>query len=102
MNRFAIKFIKKTKTKSDFSYLNLTTTLFIEFLAHNNGLFDLDWMFGESKMLTASGDKTTVLWDVVTENKLAVFKGHSSTIKTVRWRHNDQGRLLYFLYFDRK
>ncbi|XP_074658641.1 denticleless protein homolog [Tubulanus polymorphus] len=54
-----------------------------EWLAHTNAVFDISWLKGENKLLTASGDQTIVLWDVVSEEKLDVFKGHSSSVKSV-------------------
>ena len=47
-------------------------------------------MPNENKLLTASGDQTVVLWDVKTEEKLAVFKGHTSSIKTARFGHENK------------
>ena len=68
---------------------------FSEWLAHTNAVFDIDWMFGEDKLLTASGDQSTVLWDVKAEDKIATFKGHTSSIKSVRFRKDDDGRLKF-------
>ena len=33
--------------------------------------------------VTASGDQTAVLWDIQHGKRLAVFRGHSSSLKSV-------------------
>ena len=53
-------------------------------------MFDLEWTPGENSLLTASGDQTVVLWDVEEEEKLATFKGHTSSVKTVTYRQTDK------------
>ena len=62
---------------------------FSDWRAHKNAIFDIDWTPVEGKILTASGDQTVQLWDVSTEEKLATFRGHSSSVKTVRSRGTD-------------
>jgi WD40 repeat protein len=47
-------------------------------------------MEGEKKLLTASGDQTCALWDVIEEEKLSVFKGHTSSVKSVEFRPQDR------------
>ncbi|XP_064622324.1 denticleless protein homolog A-like [Lineus longissimus] len=66
------------------------TALFKEWLAHQNAIFDIAWMEGDKKLLTASGDQTCVLWDVLQEEKLSVFKGHTSSVKSVEFRPQDK------------
>ncbi|XP_013408542.1 denticleless protein homolog [Lingula anatina] len=57
--------------------------------AHSNAIFDVSWVIGENKILTASGDQTIALWDVETSQKLAVFRGHTSSVKSISSRWND-------------
>lgn len=52
---------------------------------HKNAIFDVDWMPGEHQLVTASGDKTVALWDVEKEEKTCSFRGHTSSVKTVRF-----------------
>jgi denticleless len=56
-----------------------------DWLAHRNAVFDVEWMPGANKLLTASGDQTIALWDVAAEQIVSVFRGHSSSVKTVRF-----------------
>lgn len=51
--------------------------------AHNNAIFDMTWMESEEKILTASGDQTVVMWDVEKQEKLNVFRGHTSSVRCV-------------------
>ena len=65
---------------------------FPDWLSHTNAVFDLEWTVGENSLLTASGDQTIVLWDVAEEEKVSTFRGHTSSVKTVQYRHNDRCR----------
>ncbi|XP_048733869.1 denticleless protein homolog isoform X2 [Ostrea edulis] len=51
--------------------------------AHNNAVFDMTWMEYEEKILTASGDQTVVLWDAGKQEKIDVFRGHTSSVRSV-------------------
>ena len=61
-----------------------------EWSAHNNAIFDLKWTDTEPWVLTASGDQTAALWDVSRGCRLAVFKQHSSSLKSVSFRPGDR------------
>ncbi|XP_033734620.1 LOW QUALITY PROTEIN: denticleless protein homolog [Pecten maximus] len=63
--------------------------LLSEWQAHSNAIFDLAWVPLENKLVTASGDQTAVLWDVPRAEKLDVFKGHTSSVRTVAFRSDD-------------
>ncbi|KAK3751474.1 hypothetical protein QZH41_009185 [Actinostola sp. cb2023] len=60
-----------------------------EWTAHHNAIFDIAWMEGEPKLITASGDQTAILWDVERGERLSEFKGHSCSLKSVNFRKND-------------
>lgn len=42
-----------------------------------------------SPQVTASGDQTVRMWDVSRDECLAVFKGHSCSVKSVDFREDD-------------
>lgn len=65
--------------------------MFADWLAHRNAVFDVEWMPGANKLLTASGDQTIALWDVEAEQIISVFRGHSSSVKTVRFLASNDG-----------
>ncbi|XP_072364750.1 denticleless protein homolog isoform X2 [Scyliorhinus torazame] len=56
---------------------------FRAWLAHSNAVFDLAWVPGEPKLVTASGDQTAKLWDVYASELLGTFKGHQCSLKSV-------------------
>ncbi|XP_061099232.1 denticleless protein homolog isoform X1 [Conger conger] len=53
-----------------------------EWVAHDNAIFDLCWVPGEAKLVTASGDKSAMLWDVKSGELLGTFKGHMCSLKS--------------------
>ncbi|CAH1174023.1 unnamed protein product [Phaedon cochleariae] len=59
--------------------------------AHNNAIFDLAWMFNEMKLVTASGDHTSKIYDIGNgEIKCQrTFCGHTRSVKTVTFRKDD-------------
>ncbi len=60
---------------------------------HNNSIFDFEWCFSDNKILTASGDMSSVLVNfenlsnVTTELMLI---GHSKSIKSVKQSFDDE------------
>lgn len=59
--------------------------------AHYNAIFDLTWMFGEMKIVTASGDHTARLFNI-SESEIIedrIFHGHTRSVKTVAFRKDD-------------
>ncbi|XP_066599319.1 protein lethal(2)denticleless isoform X2 [Prorops nasuta] len=70
--------------------------------AHCNAIFDIAWMPGELKLITASGDHTTRLWDVSRDtvvsrrssssvNQIDCFHAHTRSVKTAVFRYQDKG-----------
>ncbi|KAH3847964.1 hypothetical protein DPMN_090300 [Dreissena polymorpha] len=57
--------------------------------AHNNAVFDVEWSCSDHKLLTASGDQTVCLWDSHCKTKLLTFKGHTSSVRSVKYRPHD-------------
>ncbi|NWI88468.1 DTL protein, partial [Pitta sordida] len=57
--------------------------IFKEWQAHSNAVFDLAWVPGEHKIVTASGDQTAKVWDVRAGKLLGICKGHHCSLKSV-------------------
>ncbi|KAK0095467.1 hypothetical protein PV326_008285 [Microctonus aethiopoides] len=60
--------------------------------AHFNAIFDVTWMPGELKFITASGDHSAKLWDVTNSKVMPVdkFISHTRSIKTVVFRPDNK------------
>ncbi|XP_026668356.1 protein lethal(2)denticleless isoform X2 [Ceratina calcarata] len=60
--------------------------------AHCNAIFDVAWMPGELKLVTASGDHTAKLWDVGGSDikQVDCFHAHTRSVKTAVFRYQDQ------------
>uniref|UniRef100_A0A8C4QJL2 Denticleless E3 ubiquitin protein ligase homolog (Drosophila) n=2 Tax=Eptatretus burgeri TaxID=7764 RepID=A0A8C4QJL2_EPTBU len=69
------------------------SAVLLEWLAHSNAVFDLAWMPGEAKLVTASGDQTARLWDVNTRENLGSFKGHHCSLRSVAFSKHDKAML---------
>ncbi|NXG14204.1 DTL protein, partial [Grallaria varia] len=57
--------------------------IFKEWQAHSNAVFDLAWVPGEHRIVTASGDQTAKVWDVRASELLGICKGHQCSLKSV-------------------
>ncbi|XP_021481838.1 denticleless protein homolog [Meriones unguiculatus] len=58
-------------------------TCFKEWMAHWNAVFDLAWVPGELKLVTAAGDQTARFWDVKAGELMGTCKGHQCSLKSV-------------------
>uniref|UniRef100_A0A2K5VSU4 Denticleless E3 ubiquitin n=1 Tax=Macaca fascicularis TaxID=9541 RepID=A0A2K5VSU4_MACFA len=56
---------------------------FKEWMAHWNAVFDLAWVPGELKLVTAAGDQTAKFWDVKAGELIGTCKGHQCSLKSV-------------------
>lgn len=58
---------------------------------HFNAVFDLEWMPGHMKFISASGDHTARLWDVRPDgfDEVRIFNGHTRSVKTAAFRKTD-------------
>uniref|UniRef100_F1S2V6 Denticleless protein homolog n=1 Tax=Sus scrofa TaxID=9823 RepID=F1S2V6_PIG len=54
-----------------------------EWMAHWNAVFDLAWVPGELKLVTAAGDQTAKFWDVKAGELMGTCKGHQCSLKSV-------------------
>lgn len=73
--------------------MNTNTKLLSSTRAHENAIFDIAWMPGESKLLTMCGDNTARLWDVreAQLTNVATFVGHTKSVKTADFMPSDPG-----------
>ncbi|RKO99314.1 hypothetical protein CXG81DRAFT_27919 [Caulochytrium protostelioides] len=69
----------------------------VAWTAHQNAIFDVQWLHGDTQLVTASGDTTLRLFDVAASmapaagrsaphpgpRPLAVFRGHTSSVKSI-------------------
>ncbi|XP_011162158.1 protein lethal(2)denticleless isoform X2 [Solenopsis invicta] len=60
--------------------------------AHFNAIFDIAWMPGEMKLVTASGDHMARLWDVARLDMKQInnFGAHTRSVKTAVFRDEDR------------
>ncbi|XP_056118632.1 denticleless protein homolog isoform X2 [Rhinichthys klamathensis goyatoka] len=61
-----------------------------EWQAHDNAVFDIAWVPGTNSLVTASGDQTARLWDVITADLLGTFKGHQCSLKSVAFSKQER------------
>ncbi|XP_030201817.1 denticleless protein homolog [Gadus morhua] len=61
-----------------------------EWMAHENAVFDIAWVPGESSVVTASGDQMAKLWDVHSGELLGTFKGHQCSLKSVAFSKREK------------
>uniref|UniRef100_A0A9J8BR58 Denticleless E3 ubiquitin protein ligase homolog (Drosophila) n=1 Tax=Cyprinus carpio carpio TaxID=630221 RepID=A0A9J8BR58_CYPCA len=61
-----------------------------EWQAHDNAVFDIAWVPGANSLVTASGDQTARLWDVITGDLLGTFKGHQCSLKSVAFSKQER------------
>ncbi|KAM6404944.1 denticleless protein homolog [Pluvialis apricaria] len=64
--------------------------IFKEWQAHSNAVFDLAWVPGEHRIVTASGDQTAKVWDVRAGELLGICKGHQCSLKSVTFSRFDK------------
>ncbi|CAN0924530.1 Denticleless protein homolog [Linum grandiflorum] len=55
----------------------------IEWVAHQNAIFDIHWIKDDTNILTASGDQTVQVWDVERRKCKGVLLGHAGSVKSL-------------------
>lgn len=65
-------------------------------MAHNNGIFDVQWSPSDDRIATACADKTVCVWDMRPSGpvQLHELQQHTSTIKCVAWDSTRGGNVL--------
>ncbi|XP_055966750.1 denticleless protein homolog [Sorex fumeus] len=61
-----------------------------EWMAHWNAVFDLAWVPGEFKLVTAAGDQTAKFWDVQAGELMGTCKGHQCSLKSVAFSKSEK------------
>lgn len=61
-------------------------------------MFDLAWVPGELKLVTAAGDQTAKFWDVKAGELIGTCKGHQCSLKSVAFSKFEKGRFVPFLF----
>ncbi|KAJ1964644.1 hypothetical protein GGI12_001278 [Dipsacomyces acuminosporus] len=56
---------------------------------HKSTIFDVEWSSDDARLLTASADETSRLWDHERQVLLGEFRGHTQTVRAVSWRPGD-------------
>lgn len=61
--------------------------------AHNNAIFDLTWLFQQMKIVTASGDHSSKLYDISSSGirEETTYLKHERSVKTVASSRDDPG-----------
>ena len=54
-----------------------------QWTAHRNAIFELEWAKDDTWIYTASGDTTLALWDTAYATRLARFRGHTGSVKSL-------------------
>ncbi|KAK0270178.1 hypothetical protein LTS00_017034 [Friedmanniomyces endolithicus] len=76
-----------TSPESDF------TRTHINLRVHHNAVMDLAFSSDDFLLATASGDQTSRIVDMHTQQVLCVLSGHGSSVKQVRFRPNDDNKI---------
>ncbi|KAI9505575.1 hypothetical protein GGI25_000927 [Coemansia spiralis] len=62
----------------------------LQWKAHDNSVFDLEWSPNDSQIVTASADETCRLWDAERQLLLGTFSGHTQTVRSLSWQHGSE------------
>ncbi|MBO5838121.1 MAG: PD40 domain-containing protein, partial [Bacteroidales bacterium] len=52
---------------------------------HSNLVYSVSWSPDGKYLASGSGDKTLIIWDAKSGEKLKTLKGHSSFVESVCW-----------------
>ena len=58
-------------------------------LAHRDAIFDICWTMEDRRLLSGSGDYHICYWDTETMGLLATFRGHSGSVRSLRFHDCD-------------
>lgn len=74
-------FVRLIETEKDLTPSFSTTYLGIA--CHDNAVFDISWSPDDHRLATASGDQTSRVFDVISQQLTDVLMGHRSSVKQV-------------------
>lgn len=64
-----------------------------EWIAHENSIFDLEWIDGGRKVASASGDQSLSIWDVKKQTRILRLDGHLSSVKCITSHPHNSSKL---------
>ena len=76
-----------TAPSSDFSTAHVT------FRPHHNAVMDVTFSYDDYMLATASGDQTSRIIDMHTQQTVCILSGHTSSVKQVRFQPGDDNML---------
>lgn len=65
----------------------------VAFRPHHNAVMDLAFSSNDYLLATASGDQTTRIVDMRTQQTRLILSGHTSSVKQVRWQPGNDSML---------
>ena len=69
------------------------TTAYVTFRPHHNAIMDVAFSSDDYTLATASGDQTTRIIDMHSQETVCVLSGHKSSVKQVRFQPNDDNMI---------
>lgn len=76
-----------SSTSSDFSKSH------VHFRPHHNAIMDITFSPDDHTLATASGDQTSRIIDMHTQQTICILSGHKSSVKQVKFQPNDKNML---------
>lgn len=64
---------------------NRTGKLVHIYRGHSDSVYDVRWVRGDGRIVSASGDKTAQVWHTFNDNNVVVYKNHSEQVNAVDW-----------------
>jgi WD40 repeat protein len=68
---------------------NLDNGEILKSLQGDEGISSVSWSRDNSKIVSGSGGKSIIIWDVRTGELLNTLEGHSAMVLSVSWNHDD-------------
>ncbi|KAL3526087.1 hypothetical protein ACH5RR_014459 [Cinchona calisaya] len=62
---------------------NTEKSRILEWVAHDNAIFDICWIKEDTNILTASGDQSIKVWDAQEKKCVGALMGHTGSVKAI-------------------